>query len=63
MEVVVGDAQEPDLPEQSFDALASSLVLFFLPDPAAALRAWRMLLVDGGRIGFDQQVRYSFGRR
>jgi SAM-dependent methyltransferase len=50
VEVVVGDAQEPDLPEQSFDALASSLVLFFLPDPEAALRAWRMLLVDGARI-------------
>ena len=50
VDVVVGDAQEPDLPEQSFDALASSLVLFFLPDPAAALRAWRELLVDGGRI-------------
>lgn len=40
-EVVLGDAQEPDLPMESFDALASSLVLF--------------------RIGFDQQVRYTFG--
>jgi len=50
VDVLVGDAQEPDLPQQSFDALASSLVLFFLPDPAAALRAWRELLVDGGRI-------------
>ena len=26
VEAVVGDAQEPDLPERSFDALASSLV-------------------------------------
>ena len=50
VEVVLGDGQEPDLPGQSFDALTSSLVLFFLPDPEAALRAWRMLLVDGGRI-------------
>ena len=45
--VVLGDAQEPDLTAGSFDALTSSLVLFFLPDPVAALRAWRNLLVDG----------------
>ena len=50
VDVLLGDAQEPDLPIESFDALTSSLVLFFLPDPAAALRAWRGLLVDGGRI-------------
>ncbi len=48
--VLVVDAQEPDLPAGSFDAVTASLVLFFLPDPAAALRAWRNLLVDGGRI-------------
>jgi ubiquinone/menaquinone biosynthesis C-methylase UbiE len=49
--VLVGDAQDPELPEQAFDAVASSLVLFFLPDPGAALRHWRGLLVDGGRLG------------
>lgn len=42
---------EPDLPAASFDLVASSLVLFFLPDPLAALRRWRTLLVDGGRVG------------
>jgi hypothetical protein len=31
--------------------VASSLVLFFLPDPLGALRGWRELLVDGGRVG------------
>lgn len=50
MDPVVGDAQHPDLPADSWDAVTSSLVLFFLPDPAAALAAWRNLLVIGGRI-------------
>jgi ubiquinone/menaquinone biosynthesis C-methylase UbiE len=50
-EVRVADASAPGLPEGSFDAIVSSLVLFFLPDPAAALRTWRTLLVDGGSIG------------
>jgi SAM-dependent methyltransferase len=55
--LIVGDAQDPDLPAQSFDAVTASLVLFFLPDPAAAVRAWRNLLVDGGRIALS-----SFGK-
>jgi ubiquinone/menaquinone biosynthesis C-methylase UbiE len=57
-EVRVGDALEPGLPAESFDVVASSLVLFFLPDPAAAARAWTALLVDAGRMGvatFGQQ--------
>ena len=37
-EIVVGDAQEPDLPATAYDVIGSSLVLFFLPDPLAALR-------------------------
>ncbi|MGI3786599.1 MAG: class I SAM-dependent methyltransferase, partial [Janthinobacterium lividum] len=49
--VLVGDAQEPDLPPASFDLVASSLVLFFLRDPVAALRRWTGLLVPAGRIG------------
>lgn len=51
VEVRVGDAQEPDVDEASFDLVASSLVLFFLPDPVAALTAWRRSLVPGGRVG------------
>jgi ubiquinone/menaquinone biosynthesis C-methylase UbiE len=49
--IVVGDAQVPDLPPASYDVIGSSLVLFFLPDPLAALTAWRELLVTGGRLG------------
>lgn len=51
VDVAVGDAQQPDLPEESYDVIASSLVLFFLADPAAALRAWHALLVPGGLLG------------
>jgi ubiquinone/menaquinone biosynthesis C-methylase UbiE len=47
----VGDASEPDLPPASADVVASSLVLFFLSDPAAALARWVALLAPGGRIG------------
>ena len=51
VEVLVGDAQAPALPLRSYDVVASSLVLFFLDDPAAALRSWAELLVPGGRLG------------
>ena len=53
VDVFVGDAQEPALPARSFDAITASLVLFFLPDPAAALRAWLDLLVVGGRVALS----------
>lgn len=51
VEIIVGDAMAPDLPPGTFDVVASSLVLFFLPDPPAALRAWKGLLRPGGRVG------------
>ena len=51
VDVQVGSAQTPELGERRFDGIASSLVLFFLPDPLAALRNWRGLLSDGGRVG------------
>lgn len=47
---LVGDAAAPPV-DGSFDAVASSLVLFFLRDPAAALRSWLDLLRPGGRLG------------
>jgi ubiquinone/menaquinone biosynthesis C-methylase UbiE len=56
-EVRIADAEDPG--GGPYDVIASSLVLFFLPDPAAALRAWRSLLVDGGRIGVTTFGPYS----
>jgi ubiquinone/menaquinone biosynthesis C-methylase UbiE len=58
-DVHVDDAMDPTLPGASFDLVSSSLVLFFLPDPAAALVAWRALLVDGGRLGVSTFGAYS----
>lgn len=53
VDVRIGDAQEPDMAASSVDVVSASLVLFFLPDPAAALGAWREVLVAGGRIGIS----------
>lgn len=55
----VDDAMAPDLPEMSFDVAVSCLVLFFLPDPSAALRRWRGMLVEGGRLGVATFGPYS----
>jgi ubiquinone/menaquinone biosynthesis C-methylase UbiE len=51
VEVRVADASNPGLPAASFDVIASSLVLFFLTDPGAAVAGWHDLLVAGGRLG------------
>lgn len=56
--LVVDDASGPALPEAAFDLAVASLVLFFLPDPPAALAAWLRLLVPGGRLGVS-----TFGTR
>jgi ubiquinone/menaquinone biosynthesis C-methylase UbiE len=59
VDVRAGDAQSPDLEPETYDVVASSLVLFFLPDPGAAARAWRRLLVPGGRVGVTTFGEYS----
>jgi ubiquinone/menaquinone biosynthesis C-methylase UbiE len=51
--VAVGDAQQPDFAPGSFDVVTAGQVLFFLPDPAAALRSYRALLRPGGRLAFS----------
>lgn len=55
---LVADAAHPGLPPASYDVAIASLVIFFLPDPAAGLRAWLDLLVPGGRLGIS-----TFGPR
>lgn len=50
--VRLGDAQAPEFPAASFDLVTAGLVLFFLPDPRAALTAYRRLLKPGGRLAF-----------
>lgn len=52
VDVRLGDAQAPGLPDGSFDVVTAGLVLFFLPDPRAALTAYGKLLRPGGRLAF-----------
>jgi ubiquinone/menaquinone biosynthesis C-methylase UbiE len=51
VEVRVGDASAPEVAEQAYDVVSCCLVLFFLPDPAAAVRSWVPALAPGGRVG------------
>ncbi len=51
VEFVEGSAQAPDPSLGQFDGIASSLVLFFLPDPLEAVRAWLPLVRPGGTVG------------
>ncbi|MDQ2758488.1 MAG: methyltransferase domain-containing protein [Actinomycetota bacterium] len=54
VQLLVADAQEPDWGDTDvggLDVVVSSLVLFFLPDPAAAVARWCGLLRPGGRLG------------
>lgn len=50
--VAKGDAEWPDFADASFDAVLASLVMFLLPDAAAAVRRYAALLAPGGRFGF-----------
>jgi ubiquinone/menaquinone biosynthesis C-methylase UbiE len=59
VELRVADAMAPGLPNAAYDLVASSLVLFFLPDALAALRNWREGLCPGGRLGVSTFGRYD----
>ena len=54
--VEVGDAAAPAFPEASFDVVTAGMVMFFVPDPRAALRAVGQVLRPGGRLAMS-----SFG--
>ncbi len=54
VETVVGDVAEP--PPGPFDAVVERHVLWTLPDPMAALRAWREAVVPGGRLAVFERV-------
>jgi ubiquinone/menaquinone biosynthesis C-methylase UbiE len=55
VDIRVLDAGRPDLPGGAFDVATASMMLFFLPDPVAALRSWRELFAPGGRLGISTQ--------
>lgn len=63
VELVAGDASDPELPAAAYDVVASSLVLFFLPEPWEALRRWVGLLAPGGRIGLTTFGEFGPGWR
>jgi SAM-dependent methyltransferase len=46
-----GDASALPYPDQSFEAVVSSLLIAYLPDPAAALRELVRVTVPGGVVG------------
>lgn len=50
VEVRVGDAQQPSFPLHSFDVVLAGMVVFLLPEPEQALRAYARLLRPTGRL-------------
>ncbi|RKT17038.1 ubiquinone/menaquinone biosynthesis C-methylase UbiE [Streptomyces sp. 1114.5] len=61
VDVAVMDAGAPELPTGGYDVAVASFVVFFLPAPGRALRAWRELLVPGGRLGLSTFSDHSSG--
>lgn len=53
VEAVVGDAEAPAVAAGRWDLVLASLVLFFLPDFASAVRGYRDLLRPGRRLAFS----------
>lgn len=51
-EVILGDAADPPLNGgETFDAVLSSFVIFFLDNPAGVMSRWAALVAPGGRLG------------
>ncbi len=67
----IGDAESPDFDDNSFDAVVSRWVLWTLPDPEKAVRAWRRVLKPGGKVyafesdsgpkGIERWIRRNLG--
>ncbi|HEV7709083.1 MAG TPA: methyltransferase domain-containing protein [Asanoa sp.] len=51
--VTAGDADHPDFPPDSFDAVTAGFMVFLLPDPPAAVARWSRLLRPGGRLALS----------
>lgn len=52
-EAVVVDSEAPPVPACSLDAVVSSMAVFLLADPGAAVRAYSTALRPGGRLAFS----------
>ncbi|MFC7550490.1 class I SAM-dependent methyltransferase [Plantactinospora sp. GCM10030261] len=50
VDVRVGDAQQPGFPPATFDVVLAGMVVFLLPAPEQALRAYGRLLRPAGRL-------------
>ncbi|WP_080518844.1 methyltransferase domain-containing protein [Rhodopseudomonas palustris] len=46
----LGDAENPMMPDERFDAVVSRHLVWTLPDPEAALADWLRVLRPGGRV-------------
>jgi ubiquinone/menaquinone biosynthesis C-methylase UbiE len=53
VQVRLGDADDPDVPPESYDVVLAGQVIFLLPSVVEALRRWARLLRPGGRIAFS----------
>jgi SAM-dependent methyltransferase len=51
--VIQGDAERPDFPNESFDAILLGLSIFMVPDPLSAVPRYATLLAVGGRLCFS----------
>ena len=49
--VVRADAEQPPVATGVADVVLAGMALFFLPDPAGAVRQWLRVLRPGGRLG------------
>jgi SAM-dependent methyltransferase len=50
IDVAEGDAEAPDFAPHTFDVVISRHLVWTLPNPAKALKAWRKLLKPGGLV-------------